>query len=306
MYLILVVGIIGLYCGLCWYILTHHTERRSGSVRNLSQKRLRNLKSSISERETRHKLSQIIAIANLMRLIPWIGYNKDREEQIRVLLSAVDKRDENGRLIIPEEIYLKQLLVAGGIIGVGFVLSVMMHPMLVLAAIAIAPIAMRFVLTDMQDEQNVISNAVSSQFLPFYKVYYVQFIRKDVTSTLANVVQSFIPQADQNFKKVLSRFLSDLDSGEEYALAQLDSRFPTNAKVHKFVTVAKARNKGDEACFDSMRAFLNEMEDQQDAFYDNDLRNRLSKIEQLVMAYLMLSFGVIMTVMIATMALSGS
>lgn len=306
MYFILVCGVIGLYCGICWYILTHHVERRSASVRNLSQKRLRNLKTSISERETRHKLSQVIAIANLMKLIPWIGYNKDREEQIRVLLSAVDKRDENGRLIIPEEIYLKQLMVAGGVIGVGFVLAVMIHPLVIFIAFAVSPVAMRFVLTGMQDEQNLISNAVSSQFLQFYKVYYVQFIRKDVTSTLSNVVQSFLPQADQNFKKVLSRFLSDLDSGEEYALTQLDNRFPTNAKIHKFVTVAKARGKGDEACFDSMRAFLNEMEDQQDAFYDNDLQNRLSKIERVVMVYLMASFGVIMSVLIATMVTSGT
>lgn len=306
MYFLLVCGIIGLYGGICWYILTHHTERRSGSVRNLSQKRLRNLKKSISERETRHRLSQIIAIANLMRLIPWIGYNKDREEQIRVLLSAVDKRDDNGRLIIPEEVYLKQLLVAGGVIGVGFVLSVMIHPFVILAAIAVSPVAMRFVLTDMQDEQVVISNAVSSQFLQFYKVYYVQFVRRDVTSTLANVVQSYLPQADTSFKKVLSRFLSDLDSGEDYALSQLDSRFPTNAKIHKFVTVAKARNKGDEACFDSMRAFLAEMEDEHDAFYDNDLQRRLLRIQQIVMTFLMLSFGVIMTVLIATMVTSGS
>lgn len=300
----LAIGSVILYGMICWYIIVHNSERRTGTTKTLSQKRVRFLRTNVSERETRRKLNQIIAIANLMRLIPWIGYNKEREEQNRLLLSAVDKRDSRGRLVLPEELYVKQLIYAGVVFGVCIVASAIFGPFVLLIAIPLAPLAMNMVTTDLKDEQTLISQAISNQFLDFYKVYYVQFVRRDVTNTLSNVAQSFIPRADELFKKVLSRFISDLDSGEEYALTQLDLRFPENGKIHKFVAIAKARQKGDEAVFDSMRAFLEEMEEQRDSFYDNELETRVRKIGTVVTTYLMLMFAVIMTVLLANMMAS--
>ena len=302
----LVIGIFVLYGLFCYYIITHHTERRSSATKNFSQKRIKHLRTSVSERETRRKLAQIAAVANLMRKVWVIGYSRDREEQIKLLLSATDKRDDSGRLITAEEIYIKQLTIAMIAIGIGVVLMPVMSPFTVVIAIALSPTLMSIPLSSLKDEQIELSSAVSSQFLDFYKVYYVQFIRTDVTNTLSNVVQSYIPRASESFKKVLSRFVSDLDSGEEFALTQLDSRFPTNAKVHKFVTIAKARNKGDEACFDSMRAFLNEMEEQRDAFYEEDLAKREAQISRIVLIYLMSVFAVIMSVLIFNMVTSGT
>lgn len=302
----LVIGIFVLYGLFCYYIITHNTERRSSATKNFSQKRIKHLRTSVSERETRRKLAQITAVANLMRKVWVIGYSHDREEQIKLLLSATDKRDDSGRLITAEEIYIKQLTIAMVAIGIGVVLMPIMSPFTVVIAIALSPALMSIPLSSLKDEQIELSSAVSSQFLDFYKVYYVQFIRTDVTNTLSNVVQSYIPRASESFKKVLSRFVSDLDSGEEFALTQLDSRFPTNAKVHKFVTIAKARNKGDEACFDSMRAFLNEMEEQRDAFYEEDLAKREAQISRIVLIYLMSVFAVIMSVLIFNMVTSGT
>lgn len=297
----LAIGSIIVYGMICWYIIIHNSERRTGTTKNLSQKRMRSLRSHVSERETRKKLNQVIAIANLMRLIPWIGYNKEREEQNRLLLSAVDKRDDRGRLILPEELYIKQLIYAGVVFGLCLVASAIIGPWVLLLAIPIAPLAMNMVTTDLKDEQVLISQAISNQFLDFYKVYYVQFVRRDVTNTISNVAQSYIPRADESFKRVLSRFISDLDSGEEFALTQLDLRFPENGKIHKFVAIAKARQKGDDAVFDSMKAFLEEMEEQRDSFYDNELETRVRKIGTVVMTYLMLMFAVIMVVLLANM-----
>ncbi len=302
---LLAVGVFALYGYMCYYILTRHTERRTSTTKNLSQKRIRQLKSKNSERETRKKLNQIQAVANLMRKVWVIGYSEERENQIKLLLSACDKRDDNGRLITAEEIYLQQLTIAGVVIGVAAFLGIFMGPFVLLIAIALAPTFMSIPLSGMKDDQNRLSKAVSSQFLDFYKVYYVQFIRKDVTNTLLNVVQSYLPRADVDFKRVLSRFASDLESGEEFALTQLDSRFPTNGKVHKFVTIAKARNRGDDACFDSMHAFLNEMEEERDAYYENDLKNREYKINRIVFMYLMGAFAVIMAILIFNMVASG-
>ncbi len=289
------------YGYICYYILTRYTERRSATTKNLTQKRIKQMKAKNSEREIRRKLVQVQTIADMMRKVWIIGYNSEREQQIKNLLSATDKRDENGRLITAEEIYLKQLLIAGGVIGVGAVIGLYVGPVTVLIAVAISPMFMNIVLSDLKEEQIMLSKTVSSQFLDFYKVYYVQYIRRDVTSTLLNIVQSYMPRADEGFKRVLSRFASDLESGEEFALAQLDSRFPTNAKVHKFVTIAKARNRGDDACFDSMRAFLNEMEEERDAYYENDLHEREYKINKVVLGYLMGVFAVIMSILIINM-----
>lgn len=302
----LIICIFVLYGLICYYVLTHHTERRSSSTKNFSQKRIKHLRTTVSERETRRKLAQVNAIANLMRGVWVIGFSKEREEQIKLLLSATDKRDQNGRLITAEEIYIKQLIIALTTIAIGVVLTLFFGIFTVVVAIALCPTLMNIPLTSLRDEQIELSSAVSSQFLDFYKVYYVQFIRRDVTNTLSNVVQSYIPRASESFKKVLSRFVSDLDSGEEFALTQLDNRFPTNAKVHKFVTIAKARNKGDDACFDSMRAFLNEMEEQRDAFYEEDLAKREARISRIVLIYLMSVFTVIMSVLIFNMVASGT
>lgn len=294
-------GAFALYGILCYYIITHRTERRSGTTVELSKKRIKNLRKKVSERETRKRLTRIRAVAELMRLIPLIGYSKERESEIRELLAATDKRDSEGRLMIPEEIYIQQLIVAGVVIGTAAVIGVFTTPFLVIAAIPISTFAMKIPLTSLQDEQIAISAEISSQFLEFYKVYHVQFIRKEVTSTLNTVVSGFIPQASDGFKKVLSRFLSDLDAGEEFALTQLDNRYYTNPKIHKFVMIAKSRSRGEEACFDNMRAFLAEMEDQREAFYDDELEKRSLLISRIIMAYLMTMVAFIFGTIIASM-----
>lgn len=275
---------------------------RSGKVTRGSAKRATQLRQSISEIESRKLLERKIALADLMKHIPVIGLSEDKRAEIKRLITAVDKRVEGDRLVLVEEIYAKQLQIAGAVVGLS-ILGMIVTPMAIFG-IALTPIVMNFAINDLKEEQHQTSMAISSQFFEFFKTYYVQFRRPDATNTLSSVIEGFMPRANPEFRRVLSRLLSDLESGEDYALRQFDNRFSDNIKVHKFCSIVRARSKGDIGSYDSMRSFFEELEEQRDNYYDEELARRTATIGRVVMIYLVTVFSLIMIVQIIGMTRS--
>lgn len=272
---------------------------RSGKIVKGSTKRTAQLKKSLSEIESRKVLHRKMAIADMMKYVPIIGLSEDKRSEIKRLILAVDKRVEGDRLLLVEEVYADQLKMAGITIALS-ILGMVITPF-TLCGLALIPMVMSFAVNDLKDEQHKTSVAISSQFFEFFKTYYVQFRRPDATNTLAHVVEAFLPRATPQFRRVLSRLLSDLESGEDYALRQFDNRFSDNIKVHKFCSIVRARSKGDIGAYDSMRSFFEELEEQRDNYYDEELAKRSATIGRVVMVYLVTVFSIIMTVQIIGM-----
>lgn len=164
---------------------------------------------------------------------------------------------------------------------------------------------MRIPIQLLRNKRDRFAIALADEFLAFYKLYYVQFIRRDNTTTLSYVINSYIPVASFEVKKILKVLDGDLAKGEEFALKRFDARFPDSPKVHKFCAVAKARIKADDSCFETMKSFLALLTEEHDVYFDREKEKREHLLDNLVIAFLSVSM-VIVSCMIFGMMFTSS
>lgn len=265
-----------------------------------SAKRIKNVSTKIGFRENQQALQNKIAIARLFGSIPFLRLSEQNKSEIRALIQAVDKRTESGRLLLPEEIYIRQLLIALGVFVIVLLAIIMLSPVAVLGLLAM-PLAMQIPVKRLEAEREEFAVALADEFLEFYKLYYVQFIRPNNTTTLSSVINSYLPSASFEVKKILKVVDGDLAKGEEFALKRFDQRFPDSPKVHKFCSVARARIKGDDSCYETLRSFLALLVEERDVFFENEKNRRERRLETLVMMFLSISMVVVSCVIFVMM-----
>lgn len=259
------------------------TPRKTDVQKNSSKLR-KKMEAGLCFRENQKALQAKIDIANLWGKIPLISFTQQDKEELQQLILAVDKRTPNGRLLLPEEIYCKQLFIALAIILV-CVLLMFLTPFTILGII-IVPFVMRAPVASLESERKEFAISLADEFLSFYKLYYVQFIQPDNTTTLSAVINSYLPNASMEVKKILKVVDSDLAKGEEFALKRFDQRFPDSPKVHKFCSVARARIKGDETCYETMDSFLKLLQEEHDVYFDTQCEKREKKLQSAIGIYL--------------------
>lgn len=259
------------------------TPRRSSIVRS-SLRRSEHVDKTISYRENQKVIKMKISFAEFFCNIPLVKMTQDDRDEIQKLLLSVDKRVKSGRMMLVEEFYFNQLMIAG-IIFILCVFGVFLTP-LTLAGLLIIPVAMRIPVKILKAERDDFAVALADEFLAFYKLYYVQFIRPDNTTTLSHVINSYLPSASVEVKKILKVLDGDLGKGEEYALKRFDQRFPDSPKVHKFCAVAMARIKGDETCYETLKSLLTLLQEEHDVFFNNEREKRERKLNTTVNVFL--------------------
>lgn len=259
------------------------TPRRSSIVRS-SLRRSEHVDKTISYRENQKVIKMKISFAEFFCNIPLVKMTQDDRDEIQKLLLSVDKRVKSGRMMLVEEFYFNQLMIAG-IIFILCVFGVFLTP-LTLAGLLIIPVAMRIPVKILKAERDDFAVALADEFLAFYKLYYVQFIRPDNTTTLSHVINSYLPSASVEVKKILKVLDGDLGKGEEYALKRFDQRFPDSPKVHKFCAVAMARIKGDETCYETLKSLLTLLQEEHDIFFNNEREKREHKLNTTVNVFL--------------------
>jgi hypothetical protein len=226
-----------------------------------------------------------ISFADFFCKMPLVKMTDDDREEIQHLLMSVDKRVKSGRMMLVEEFYFNQLIIAGTIFII-CVIGMLLTP-LTIAGILIIPFCMRIPVKVLQGERNDFAVALADEFLAFYKLYYVQFIRPDNTTTLSYVINSYLPSASIEVKKILKVVDGDLSKGEEYALKRFDQRFPDSPKVHKFCAVAQARIKGDETCYETLRSLLALLQEEHDVYFNKEREKRERRLNNVVNIFLM-------------------
>lgn len=290
----LIIGI--LFCMLLYKWLFR--PRKSKAVRR-SAKRMKKTASHIGLLESQRALNQKLAIANLFCHVPLVKLTEDDKEELRTLILAVDKRSKDGRLLLPEEIYIRELAIAGTAF-LAIVLTMLITPLTVFGILAI-PMLMRIPVKMLEAERAKCATALADEFLAFYKLYYVQFIQPDNTTTLSHVINSYLPSASVEVKKILKVVDGDLAKGEEFALKRFDQRFPDSPKVHKFCSVARARLKGDKSSYEALKSFLDVLIEEHDVFFDREKLKREHRLSNLVTSFLMISMVTICIVVFGMM-----
>lgn len=282
----LLLGIAILAIVVCCLLYTWIFRPRKRSVKSYSHKTRKAVDSSISFRENQKALEAKIQLADFFGKLPIIGMSDRDKEEIQRLILAVDKRTKSGRLFLPEEIYCRQLLIAFCILLICLVL--MFISPFFLAGLLFIPLGMQIPINSLEKERASFAISLADEFLSFYKLYYVQFIQPDNTTTLSYVINSYLPSASLEVKKILKVVDGDLSKGEEFALRRWDQRFPDSPKVHKFVSVARARMKGDETSFEAMDSFLKLLQEEHDVFFERECTKREHKIQAVVNTYLVI------------------
>ena len=283
---ILLLGII--FCVLVYNWL--FTPRKS-TVARKSLKRLKKVQDSISYQENQRILQLKLNIAEFFGGIPLISFTEEDKTELTNLIQSTDKRNKAGRLLLPEEIYCIQLLIAG-IIALVCLLCMFLSPFAI-CGILVIPFMMRLPVKQLQAERKTYATALADEFLSFYKLYYVQFRQPGNTTTLSHVINSYMPSASLDVRKILKVVDGDLVKGEEYALKRFDLRFPDSPKVHKFCAVARARMKGDAASFDAMRSFLQYLQDEHDVYFEKERIKREKRLTTVVNTYLFIGLAIV-------------
>lgn len=101
---------------------------------------------------------------------------------------------------------------------------------------------------------------LDTEFRNFFNIYYVQYKRIGNSVNLLDVVKSYMTVAPAGMQLFCNRFMTDLSSGEAYALRNLDRRYSKNGDVHRFCAIAQLVSSGDansEKVVDSFREALN-------------------------------------------------
>lgn len=297
-FIILVVIVYVIACKLLW--TWQFTPRKSKTI-TMSKKRMKVMKEQLSVMDMQKRRARALEITRIFKKVPMFGLNDVKRKHLQTLIMATNQVDSTGAILLPEELYIRQLGYMGIGVAVITMIAIMAGNIAILFAIVLTPVLGKFVTASLEEEQLRTSRAITSQFLEFYKVYYVQFSRRDNATPLASIANSFIPMASSRFQIALSRLVADAESGEEYALAAFDSRFPDNPKVHKFCSVAKSRIKGDDASYDSMKNLFDELQEERDAFYNIELSRRETQIKSIVSRYLIIVFSIILSVMMLAM-----
>lgn len=264
---------------------------RKSTVQSNSEKNRKRIDKGISYKENQKALQAKIDIAKFWGKLPLVSFTEEDKEELQKLILAVDKRTSSGRLMLPEEIYCQQLFIALAIIFVCVILM-FLTPFTILGVL-IVPIIMRTPVKTLEGERKDFAVALADEFLSFYKLYFVQFIQPDNTTTLSAVINDYLPNASLSVKKILKVVDSDLAKGEEFALKRFDARFPDSPKVHKFCSVARARTKGDETSYETMKSFLDLLQEEHDVYFDTECKKREKRIESVIGIFLAISLCIV-------------
>lgn len=202
--------------------------------------------------------------------IPIVGVSKKFSDDIHAMVG--ESEDETKRILTPEEIRFNQLMwVSIYTLAVIVISLVFKYALLALFAI---PIIYGIPVSKLKGQSKEELEQIIFQFPDFYDAVFCQYSKRNVNILLADVVESFLPISNSAFKKMLKRFLIDLESGEDYALRQLDTRYNTSPTIHKFCSIMRLRLKGDETAFLSLQVFRESLQADVKEWMMNDLNKR--------------------------------
>lgn len=279
--------------------------RKSGALAKAMETRNRINKNS---RDNQRKKDRMIHLsAEIFREMKIFPYSQGYVEEVNKMMTALDMR-VNGKPMTVDHLFVKQCLLSFSSLGVAVMVVVAMSIafgsfmsigfLAVLSAPVLFKIPLLMLRSDFKEEQL----SAMSQWLEFYNMYYSQYIQKENSVLLIDVVDNFLPLANPQLGKLLKRFRTDLDNGgDEYALDRLKNRYQDNVRVHKFVSVAKMRMTGDASSFDLMRSVQDELLAEEELAYEKDLKHKLQLSSTGVDTVLYISIALLFGVMIVSM-----
>lgn len=263
-------------------------------------------KTTTAQQEKNQRIKAIVA--DIFKDIKIFPYSDDYQREVNQMLVALDKKDQFGKHLTVDDIFVQQCLWSFSSIGIGFLLTLAMSisfggfTAAGMLAVLTAPFLFHVPLMNLRSEFKESQLIAMSQWLEFYNMYYTQFMMKDSTAQLPDVIDNFLPLANTELTKILSIFKNDLTTHEvEVALDKLKKRYPSNTRIHKFVSVAKMRQANDEGAFDMMKSVQEDYIAEENLAYTKELKWRLQKAGFITNVVIYTGLAMLFTVMIIAM-----
>jgi Flp pilus assembly protein TadB len=200
------------------------------------------------------------------------------------LRKTLDRLNLNKR---PEEIWLEQnLWLLGGTIGAIIMFSA--NNILGLLSILFIPLGF-FIPTDELDKEVKRKNKnIALDFPQFYCMVFYQY-SKTINIYLADVINDYLPNANDDMAEELSVMLRNIDyADEEYALKQLKKRVPIH-HIIKFCDIMETRLHGYDN-ISQMQYLKNEIDRYRVTELENELARR-AKTNNMIQITLILILG---------------
>lgn len=221
-----------------WRIFFGSRTRTTAKANRKSAQKLKdNL--SISARKDRNKRYK--AISDALNYLQIGKLTPQKKQDIDAKLATI--HNDDGAIRIAEELHVLSF-------GYAFIFLVFIafcmyfwrgFGMLVLAM----PWVFNIPYSSLNVSTSIEAEALESEFINFYNVYFVQFGRVGTQIRLVDVVKSYKNLCPPEMKSFCTRIEVDLASSEDVALRMLDRRYPQNADIRRFCAVAASVSRGD-------------------------------------------------------------
>mgnify|MGYP000397733143 CR=1 FL=1 len=228
--------------------------------------------------------------------IPLLGLSENNREYLQQLLDATET--DSVKIKTPEEVHFDQMLYLAVYVVACLLLSLFWKYAIIglLGAYAVY----RMPITNIKDKYEKGMKEITFQFPAFFDTVYVQYNKKDTSILMSDIVSTYIPIATGAFRRLLKRFLLDLEQGEDYALRSLDARYSDSSLIHKFCSIMRLRLKGDEASYLAMSTFRDTLQANVKDWMLADLEKRKKKANKITAFMVTFILAIVMIVYFAT------
>ena len=272
--------------------------KQKGEAKQKTKNRLFTVNEKIDEGKPDFWSDYKTKTINQFKHIPLLGLTKNNKQYLELLIEAADA--DNIRSKTPEEIHFDQLMYLA-IYLLGCILLSFVWKYALIGVLAVYTVYKRPVSKIKKTYEKGLKE-IEFQFPAFYDTVFVQYNKRDANVLMSDIVSAYIPIATGAFKRLLKRFLIDLEQGEEQALRSLDARYADSALIHKFCSILRLRLKGDEASFLAMSTFRDSMQAVVKDWMMADLEKRKKTASRITVVMVTLVLAIVMIVYFATFA----
>lgn len=232
-------GLLAIICFLIAWRSIFGTRTRKSS--KATRKMYEGYKSRVSLNSIRVRNQRFVMLSKALNVMPIGRLTKEKKEELDRKIATSHQGDSAIR--IAEEVHVMSW--AYVFMFMLFILFMMYFwkgfGMLLLAVPFVFKIPESSLSLYIMDEEDTLT----TEFINFFSVYYVQYRRVRTALRLVDVIQTYKNLAPPEMQSFVSRIEVDLASGEAHALKMLDRRYCHNPDIHRFCSVAASVSRGD-------------------------------------------------------------
>lgn len=196
--------------------------------------------------ETSSRNRKLINRSKFFIKLKVFSFSDEIKEEYRELIDRLGETDESGNRRIPESYYLESCYNVLLLIGISIAFSVLGKAMnfsllnlVSLGALAVIPYGYRMPINSLRKKKRQTVKLIDIDMIEFINMFYYRFSDENIELRLDDLIDSFIPLANDEMRRLLRRFeLDTRQLGDVSALRILQKKYGDSKYIASFCTVA--------------------------------------------------------------------